>query len=336
MVRINSSEPKDIYKEVKEEISVSESGVTSVINKMFGSSIVCDSATMFGDKAVIDDNLLYEIANTVCLAVEKNEITKEQAGAVLDPVFELHSKIGDDRFDRVVGLGMSATYQLLSDDKMRGGLDDFQKQWDKSTANLGTRRQAIPLFQQKVVPGVFSVCGVQSEVVIEDTASAGVLNRVAYTERKVSNFKPQCRMIFYFSDKNCTEKSAISWTSTAYHESFHCLQLNDALKFRKRYCNVWGHNSASTQIPEVIIWNSMGIGKYSIEANLNNPMEQEAYSFQHTFLHFADKYYSSDSESEKKKVLKELQSPCTKTARSAIESDVYTHFERNLNASRQR
>lgn len=329
------------YESVKENIAVS--GLVPTINKMFGSNIKCDSAAMFGDKP-IDDNLLYEVANTVCLAVRRGDITREEAKAVVAPAYEMHSEIDPVRFDNMVSKGKNIVYQVLSDDKIRKDVDDFKQIWGDEALSLkdyeryspyliDKRRKTLPEFEAKILPDFFKVCGVYPSYKI-DTQTASGDNAACFNS--IENGQINLYVEFYFSDFPTVFQTALDLMSSVAHELHHCSQYQIFYNTRRQNRDYWCISQDGKRIPQEIIWERTNGSNYSLSAGLNNPLEHEAYTIQNTVGYFMEEYYLADSNSERRAVVESAKRPSCSLARKEMIEDRIKEWFGNIYRANQR
>ena len=310
------------YENVKNKIA--ESGLTNVFNEMFGCHLTCDRAVMFGEKPV-DDDLLYEIGNTVCLAVKSGKLTKDELQAVMAPVYELHSKVNNDRFDRMANKGRHIACKILSDDKMRNDIDKFKREWGDGYTFVASefpiygkkRRRTVPDIQNNLLPNMFEVCGVYPKLQIETEGPAG---QYAFTKYSIKQGDfSQCIELF-LDDESCAFQTATGLLATIAHELHHCSQNARFYRIRtKTPEDYWCVSPTTGKIPQEVVWERASSVDYFV-ANRRNPLEQEAYTVESAFEYCLNKYYKTDGKSKKKAVIAALKKPCDEEMKNGIDN----------------
>ena len=321
------------YENIKAKIA--QSGVVSVINGMFGSHLTCDSAVMFGEKP-IDDKLLYEIGNVVCLAARDGKLTKDDVQAVMAPVYELHSKIDNYRFDTMVEKGRIEAYAALSNDKIRSDIDKFKQVWGDECfiesvnfAKYGNeRRKALPFISNNILPEMFSVCGVYPEYEIETEKHTGQYANAWYV---IKDSRLSLFFRLFLTDKACSQQTALELLATVAHELHHCSQDQNFYNIRvKTPCDYWCVSPLTGKIPAEVVWERALSADYPV-ARRRNPLEQEAYTVESAFKYCLNEYYNSDGNGERNSFVASLKKPFDEKTKGSIDKivvDRYNHMSR--------
>ena len=256
---------------------------------------------------------------------------------VMAPVYELHSKIDNDRFDRMVEKGKTMAYKTLSDDKIRGDIDKFIQEWGSDYTFLPSeydkyvpKRQAIkPFLQNNILPDMFGVCGVYPRVVIEMEKDIGQYANSAYHIKYDDTGKKlnlDLELVLFLTDSACAGRTATEALSTIAHELHHCSQFTDFYDIRmQNRTDFWCVSPSTGRIPQEVIWERSLCSDYPI-ARKQNPTEQEAYTVQGAFKYCLSRYCNADGGGERKSFVTSLKNPFDESQKDSIDNIVRNRY----------
>ena len=276
------------------ETKVRISGLLSEINQVFGSNLAYTPSSMFGDVPVIDDKLLYQIANVVYAAVSDSHISKEAGQEIMGSVYEYHSNINYDRAIRMTKKGEILAYKALKSSYIRNGILYFCKKWGsfdnsaeavEKTEKLRTRRMKLlqGVFKRKLVPAFIKMEDLKTVPEISFVYMVGASGKIADTDSLIDSGKFSLKINFYVDENSLLKRDAVDWLSTLVHELHHCGQYQKFYDIRMKSDNYWCLPKQGGKVPEEVLYVRLKYVGNNQQAMLNSPLEQEAYTVQTAF-----------------------------------------------------
>ena len=266
-------------------------GIVSVINNMFGSNIACEQAVMFGEKPV-DDKLLAKITDVVYRAASEEKLSLDQAREVMGVVYEYHSEMDETRANKMAEKGRNFAHKAMKSHQLNTAMRKFCDAWgmfdeaesaaDKNTLTERRKDALENVFKKEIVPAFIKIEGLNVKPAIKFDYGTDDVN-YAVTEASFTEKGCDISVTFYFKDDALLEKDAVDWMAMFVHELHHCSQYQKMSKNFVRH-GYWGFDN-NGKVDEMMMYPMLRYAHANghVAAEINNPMEQEAYAAERAF-----------------------------------------------------